>query len=152
MRIVLCIGCICLVLMGCSTTSVYKKDSNVVFEPREYYRSVISKEEVGVVLTKRESEAKQILLEIQQHPKIRDVIMLSHSGEMVIAIKPAAYYQKNMEEVKNGILQSLEKKGIAATLVTEPSHFRKVKTLKSKKYKIDLNEWEIEWNQVWGEI
>ncbi|RBW70474.1 hypothetical protein [Bacillus taeanensis] len=134
------------------TSSIYKKDLDEAFEPREYYRSGISKEQVGIALTDREDKAQQILQKFQQHPKIRDIIMLSYSGEMLIAIKPAAYYQKNFDEVKQGISQQLESEGIAATLVTTPAQFRKIKKLKNKKYSVNIKEWELEWNKVLDEI
>lgn len=135
-------------LLGCTEDSIYKKEKDVVFKPREYYRSTISRDEVGAVISASKSELEKLRSQLNSEKQIKDSMILSNNGTTIIAAKPSAYFRLQGNAIESEIENQLANHGINALVTIDSDHYELAKRLVENKRDYNDGEWTVKWEQL----
>ncbi|WP_347549511.1 hypothetical protein ABFG93_18595 [Pseudalkalibacillus hwajinpoensis] len=136
------------VLTGCQ--SIYQNEEKSPFAPREYYRSIDRVKPIGAAIFNEvevRNAVETLKDKIKNEPSVKDVIVLTHNGQAVVALKPYAYQRNNVDPLLYS--KWFKEEGIAAVLLTEPAQYRKAKRIKDVE-EVSREEWETEWGHYFS--
>jgi len=127
-------------LAACADHSLYTKDGSQRFEPREYYRSAVSRDSVGAVLFKTDDRIEKVKLTLLQVDGVKDSVVLSDGELTIIAVQPKAYERLKEDELLQQIHDQFHQMEMIK-VTADPEHFRKMKQLRDERAENRYDVW-----------
>ncbi|MCA0986124.1 hypothetical protein [Guptibacillus algicola] len=134
---------------GCET--IYESKDLSPYGSREYYR-VVEMEPIGAAIwedTHLSNTLASIKSQLKNETTVKDVIVLSHNEQVVVALKPYAYDRRTIGDVLSKYDGWFEDQGMNVALLTAPNHYRKAKQMK-KNDEMNSEMWESEWGSFFS--
>ncbi|MFD1736649.1 hypothetical protein ACFSCX_08725 [Bacillus salitolerans] len=127
---------------GCSKIG----ENDITLLPREYYRPLITSEEIGVAFgSPNESDA--IIPVLLQNEKISDAIYITHDNVTLLGVRLKPYYRSVDKELVNEI--STLSPISTSSIIVDPRKYRVLERLsKEKQYKGIDEDWLKEWSML----
>ncbi|MFZ3588236.1 hypothetical protein ACOI1C_02930 [Bacillus sp. DJP31] len=130
-------------LIGCSAKG--KEDPALL--PREYYRSIISADEIGAAFSKSEEATEGLIPLLLMNEKISHVVFVKHEGESMIGLRLNPYYRHGSGEVIQEISSQTTIK--VSNIVEDPRKYRVLERLYKEKQMNEVSDvWLKEWNEL----
>ncbi len=130
-------------LMGCTVNS---KDGLTLL-PREYYRPIISVDEIGAAYSKSQDAREGIVPLLMEHEKISDAISITHDGETIVGLRLKPYYRHGSGEV----IQEISSKTTieVSNIIDDPRKYRILERLSKEKEQNGVSDlWLQEWTEL----
>ncbi len=134
---------LCILLTGCTA----KGEDDFSLLPREYYRSIISVDEIGAAFSKRQEAVELLVPIIIKHESISDAVLITHEGETIVGLRLKPYYRHGSGDVieEISLLTAIE----VANIIDDPRKYRILERLsKEKKLGVVSDMWVQEWSNL----
>lgn len=133
-------------VVGCE--SIYESSDPTPYGSREYYR-VVDIEPIGAAIWEEmnlSNALASIKHQIKNETTVKDVVVLTHNEQVVVALKPYAYDRGKIGDLLSKYDGVFKDQGMNVALLTAPNHYRKAKKM-MRSEEIDSEIWESEWGE-----